>query len=92
MVARPTCCRPWSQAVAGREHLACDHFSAVDLYAAACLGYYLRIGLLEPRPAFVAFAPRHGGRPALLRANAIDDALIAAHPNPDMPPRVPVPA
>ncbi|QDI04261.1 MULTISPECIES: glutathione S-transferase family protein [Xanthomonas translucens group] len=73
------------QAVAGREHLAGDHFSAADLYAAACLGYYLRSGLLEPRPAFVAFAQRHAARPAALRATAIDDALIAAHPHPGMP-------
>nr|WP_246432341.1 glutathione S-transferase [Xanthomonas theicola] len=67
-------------------------FSAADLYAAAVLGFYLRIGLLEPRPPFVAFAQRHGGRPALLRANAVDDALVAAHPNPDMPPSVSAPA
>ncbi|QNH22075.1 glutathione S-transferase family protein [Xanthomonas sp. GW] len=73
------------QAVAGREHLAGDRFSAADLYAAACLGYYMRIGLLEPRPAFAAFAQRHADRPALLRASAIDAALLAAHPHPDMP-------
>lgn len=73
------------QAVADRDYLAGDRFSAADLYAAACLGYYLRIGQLEPRPAFAAFAQRHGDRPALLRASAIDAALIAAHPHPDMP-------
>ncbi|QNH17677.1 glutathione S-transferase family protein [Xanthomonas sp. SS] len=73
------------QAVAGREYLAGDRFSAADLYAAACLGYYMRIGLLEPRPAFAAFAQRHADRPALLRASAIDAALLAAHPHPDMP-------
>jgi glutathione S-transferase len=73
------------QAVADRDYLAGDRFSAADLYTAACLGYYMRIGLLEPRPAFAAFAQRHGDRPALLRASAIDAALIAAHPHPDMP-------
>jgi glutathione S-transferase len=73
------------QAVDGREHLAGDRFSAADLYVASALGYYLRFGMLERRPAFVAFAQRHGARPAALRAGAIDDALIAAHPNPDMP-------
>ncbi|MEP6907283.1 MAG: glutathione S-transferase family protein [Pseudoxanthomonas sp.] len=80
------------QALEGREHLAGDHFSAVDLYVAACLGFYLRIGLLEARPAFAAFAQHHGARPAALSAGAIDDALIAAHPNPDMPPSVLTPA
>ncbi|OAX56738.1 glutathione S-transferase family protein [Xanthomonas graminis] len=73
------------QAVADRDHLAGDRFSAADLYTAACLAYYMRIGLLEPRPAFAAFAQRHGDRPALLRASAIDAALLAAHQHPDMP-------
>ncbi|WP_369976200.1 glutathione S-transferase family protein [Xanthomonas bundabergensis] len=76
------------QAVADREHLAGDRFSAADLYMAAVLGFYMRIGMLERLPAFVAFAQRHVARPAALRAGAIDDALIAAHPNPDMPPSV----
>ncbi|WP_087945365.1 glutathione S-transferase N-terminal domain-containing protein [Xanthomonas phaseoli] len=73
------------QAVAGREHLAGDRFSAADLYMAAVVGFYTRTGMLEPRPAFTAFAQRHAARPAALRANVADDALIAAHPNPDMP-------
>ncbi|KGE52905.1 glutathione S-transferase [Xanthomonas axonopodis pv. vasculorum] len=73
------------QAVAGREHLAGDRFSAADLYMAAVVGFYTRTGMLEPRPAFTAFVQRHAARPAALRANAADDALIAAHPNPDMP-------
>jgi glutathione S-transferase len=79
------------QAVAGGDYLAGDRFSAADLYTAALLGFYMRIGMLEPRPAFVAFAQRHAARPAALRANAIDAALIAAHPKPDMPASV-VPA
>ncbi|CTP87379.1 glutathione S-transferase, N-terminal domain protein [Xanthomonas translucens pv. poae] len=79
------------QAVAGGDYLAGDRFSAADLYTAALLGFYMRIGTLEPRPAFVAFAQRHAARPAALRANAIDAALIAAHPKPDMPASV-VPA
>lgn len=73
------------QAIAGREYLAGACFSAADLYMAAVVGFYTRTGMLEPRPAFTAFAQRHAARPAALRANAADDALIAAHPNPDMP-------
>ncbi len=72
-------------ALEGREHLAGEHFTAVDLYVAACLGFYLRIGALAPRPAFAAFAQRHGTRPAARRAQAIDDGLLAAHPNPHLP-------
>ncbi|MDR6671761.1 glutathione S-transferase family protein [Xanthomonas sp. 1678] len=77
--------RTLEQAVEGREYLAGDRFSAADLYVASVLGYYLRFGMLDARPAFTAFAQRHGARPAALRAAAIDDALVAAHPNPDMP-------
>ncbi|MFT3665477.1 glutathione S-transferase family protein [Piscinibacter sp.] len=63
-------------ALQGRAHLAGEHFSAVDLYAAACLGFYMRIGQLPARPAFKAFAERHMGRPAALRAAEIDNALL----------------
>ncbi|SEK85409.1 glutathione S-transferase [Pseudoxanthomonas sp. GM95] len=80
--------RTLEQAVEGRTYLAGDHFTAVDLYVAACLGYYLRMGSLEPRPAFVAFAQAHMSRPAALRAMEIDNALMAKHPNPNMPPAV----
>ncbi|PZP58738.1 MAG: glutathione S-transferase [Pseudoxanthomonas spadix] len=73
------------RAVDGRTHLAGDRFTAADLYVAACLGYYLRIGKLEPRPAFVAFAQAHAHRPAALRAGELDNALIPRHPNPNMP-------
>ncbi len=58
------------QAVAGREHLAGDRFSAADLYMAAVVGFYTRTGMLEPRPAFTAFVQRHAARPAALRTNA----------------------
>ena len=68
------------QAVAGRTHLAGDSFTATDLYVAACLGYYMRIGAIEPRPAFVAFAKHHAARPAFLRATERDNALLPAHP------------
>ncbi|WCE03266.1 glutathione S-transferase family protein [Pseudoxanthomonas sp. JBR18] len=78
--------RALEQAVEGRKHLAGDHFTAVDLYAAACIGYYLRIGALAPRPAFVAFVQAHMSRPAALRAMEIDNALAPQHPNPNMPP------
>ncbi|UYB51075.1 glutathione S-transferase family protein [Xanthomonas sp. AM6] len=77
--------RTLEQAIEGREHLVGERFSAADLYATGVLGFYLRIGVLEPRPAFAAFVQRHIARPAALRAKALDDALVAAHPNPDMP-------
>lgn len=74
--------RTLEQAVSGRTHLAGDHFTAADLYMAACLGFYLRTGGIEPRPAFSEFAQRHHARPAAQRATAIDDELAAAHAHP----------
>lgn len=69
-------------AVSGKAYLAGGHFTVADLYVAACLGYYLRIGAITPRPAFVEFVQRHVARPAALAANARDDALLPAHPHP----------
>lgn len=72
------------QAVEGRQHLVGEHFTTADLVVAAFLAFYMRIGLIAPRPAFTAFAERHCARTAALRANAIDDALVPAHPHPRM--------
>jgi glutathione S-transferase len=66
------------QAVAGRAHLAGDHFTAVDLYVAASLSYFMMIGVVEKRPAFEVFAARHVSRPASVTANNRDNALAAA--------------
>ena len=70
------------RALSGKAHLVDEHFTAADLYVAACLGFYLRIGAITPRPAFVEFVQRHFARPAALAANARDDALVPAHPHP----------
>jgi len=64
-------------ALAGRRYLVGDRFSVADLYMAALLGYYMRIGELESRPMFEAYAAAHLQRAAAQRANARDDALVA---------------
>lgn len=69
--------RTLEQAVAGREHLAGDRFTAADLMMAAFLGYYMMIGLIEKRPAFTAFAQLHASRPAAIAANTRDNELAA---------------
>lgn len=69
-------------AVSQGPHIVGDRFTTVDLYTAAFIGYYMRINALEPRPAFVRFAEIHQSRPAAIRANEIDNALVAAHPHP----------
>ncbi len=65
-------------ALAGRTHLVGDRFTVADLYMAALLGYYMRIGELAPTPLFETYAGLHLQRPAAQRANARDDALVAA--------------
>ena len=65
-------------ALAGRRHVAGDHFSAADLYLAASLSYGLQFKTLPERPEFVAYVQAHAERPARLRAAALDDAAAAA--------------
>ncbi len=74
--------RTLEQAVSGRQYLAGGHFTAADLLMAAFLGYYMMTGLIEKRPAFVAYVEQHARRPAALAANARDEALAQARPQP----------
>ena len=76
--------RTLEQAVTGKTHVAGDGFTVADLYLAALLGYYMRFGMLERKAAYEDYAQPHLQRPAALRANARDDALVAAHPHPAM--------
>jgi glutathione S-transferase len=64
-------------AVADREFIAGDKFSAADVYVASQLGWGMQFGSIEKRPAFEAYAGRHQARPAAVRAREIDDKLLA---------------
>ena len=66
------------KAVAGKDFIASDRFSAADLYVGSEIGFMLRFGLLEPRPAFSDYVARVTDRPAYARAKKIDADLIAA--------------
>lgn len=63
------------QAVSTAPCLLGEAFSAADLYAASVLGFGMRFGILEPRPAFTGYVKRMMSRPAAQRATAQDDAL-----------------
>lgn len=65
------------KAVTGRQYLIGDSFTAADLYIGAHLSWGMEFGTLEKRPAFEAYVARLLARPAAVRANQIDDALIA---------------
>ena len=64
-------------ALKGREFVAGDKFTAADLYLGAHLGWGMSFGTIEKRPAFEAYVARLQARPAAIRANKIDDDLIA---------------
>lgn len=63
-------------AVAGRQYIAGDRFSAADVYVGSQLGWGMLFGSIEPRPAFAAYVEGLTGRPAAVRARDIDDALL----------------
>ena len=67
----------FEKAIAGREYIAADFFTAADLFVGANVNFMLAFNLLEPRPAFVDYARRMTDRDAYRRAKEIDSALIA---------------
>jgi glutathione S-transferase len=64
------------QAVSRSDYIVGDQFSAADVYVGSQIGFGLRFGSLEKRPAFERYWAAISGRPAAVRAAAIDDALI----------------
>ncbi len=64
-------------AVSQRPYLCGDHFTAADLYVAAFLQWSMHMGGIEKRPAFERYVAPISQRPALLRASATDNALLA---------------
>ncbi|ARU05391.1 glutathione S-transferase [Comamonas serinivorans] len=70
------------QAVRDQRHLVGNHFTMLDLYAAACLGYYMQVGVVPKLPEFEAYVAPHLARPACTAAASRDNALAAALPTP----------
>ena len=65
------------KALAGREYIAADYFTAADLFVGANVNFMLAFNLLEPRPTFIDYARRMTDREAYRRAKDIDARLIA---------------
>lgn len=65
-------------AVAKSDYLLGNRFSAADVYIGAQIGFGLQFGSIEKRPAFEAYYGRLASRPAAIRANELDNALIPA--------------
>ena len=63
-------------AVAGREFIAGESFSAADVYVGSHIGWGFQMGTIEERPTLTEYCTRVQSRPAHLRAAQIDDALV----------------
>jgi glutathione S-transferase len=64
-------------AVTGNDYVAGASFTAADVYFGSQIGWGLRFGSIDKRPAFERYWERLANRPAAVRAREIDDALIA---------------
>jgi glutathione S-transferase len=64
--------------VSRHDYVAGDRFTAADVFVGAAVGFGMQWGMFERRPAFEAYWDRVGQRPASLRAQAMDDALMPA--------------
>lgn len=62
-------------------YVAGESFSAADVYVGSHIGWGLHmLKTIEPRPVFEDYWARVSARPAHVRAEAKDDALVAAAP------------
>jgi len=63
-------------AIAPGPYICGDRFTAADLYVGAQIGWGLMFGTMPKSPGFEAFYDRLKIRPAAIRANELDDALM----------------
>ncbi|MEO7027065.1 MAG: glutathione S-transferase family protein [Caulobacteraceae bacterium] len=63
------------QAVSASDYLVGDQFTAADVYLGSQIGWGMRFGSIEKRPAFERYWDRVSSRPAAVRANEIDGAM-----------------
>ena len=64
-------------AIAGRDYITGDAFSAADVYFGSHLAFGMQFGMTEKRPAFERYVGRLMSRPAAVRARELDDAMLA---------------
>lgn len=65
-------------AVAGGGYVAGERFSAADVYVGSQIGWGMRFGTMDKRPAFERYWQLVSDREAYRRANEIDDAAMNA--------------
>jgi glutathione S-transferase len=59
------------------EYIAGDCFTAADVYVGSHIGFGMRFGAIDQRPAFERYWGLVGARPAAVRARESDDRLVA---------------
>jgi len=71
--------RTIESAVTGRDYLLGDRFTMADVIFGGTVRFMLMFKMLEPKPAFAAYAERLGARPAAQRADAKNKTIAAEH-------------
>jgi glutathione S-transferase len=71
-------------ALAERDYLVGDRFTAADLYVGSHIGWGMSFGTIEKRPTFERYFARISTRPAAVRAREIDDALVPDSQRPSL--------
>jgi glutathione S-transferase len=66
-------------ALSDRDYLLGNEFSMADVIFGGTVRFMLMFKMLDPLPAFVAYAERLAARPALKRADARNAAVIEEH-------------
>jgi glutathione S-transferase len=66
-------------AIRDKEFLLGSTFSMADVIFGGTLAYMLTFKMIDPRPAFTAYAERLKARPALKRAEAKNAAILEEH-------------
>lgn len=64
------------EAVGRTPYIAGDRFTAADVYVGSHIGFGLAFGTLEPNAAFSSYWERLSSRPAWLRSEELDNALM----------------
>ncbi len=60
-----------------------EQFTAADVYVGSQIGWGMMFGSIDKRPVFEEYFGRLSGRPAAIRARALDDALMPEQPRPE---------
>ncbi|MBX9598592.1 MAG: glutathione S-transferase family protein [Burkholderiales bacterium] len=66
-----------AQAVSASSYICGERFTAADVYIGSHISFGTRFGMFEERPEFTAYLERVINRPAKLRADELDNALIS---------------